>query len=210
MEQSEGGEVKPLEEEGELERMDTVDDASKSAKVLDLLRQFLTVQRRRAEAYTKLRRGFSEYMSNGGEEAYQQVCGEITQEFNDCSKQVIDLESMLMLPDLCRADLANLLKAVQVQEKQKLHLTVKIQVLKKSGRPSERIVMHDSCQLDNITGHQCVHVREITEAAGTEDAEADAEYDSALKEAICGVQEAVTCINEYMEEVRYEIEALES
>lgn len=70
--------------------------------------------------------------------------------------------------------------------------------------------MHDSCQLDNITGHQCVHVREITEAAGTEDAEADAEYDNALKEAICGVQEAVTCINEYMEEVRYEIEALES
>lgn len=34
-------------------------------------------------------RGFSEYMSNGGEEAYQQVCGEITQEFNDCSKQVL-------------------------------------------------------------------------------------------------------------------------
>lgn len=56
MEQSEGGEVKPLEEEGELERMDTVDDALKSVKVLDMLRQFLTVQRRRAEAYTKLRR----------------------------------------------------------------------------------------------------------------------------------------------------------
>jgi DNA repair REX1-B len=37
-------------------------------------------------------------------------------------KQVIDLESMLMLPDVCRADLANLLKAVQAQEKQKLHL----------------------------------------------------------------------------------------
>jgi hypothetical protein len=37
--------------------------------------------------------------------------------------------------------------------------------------------MHDSCQLDNITGHQCVHVCEITEAAGTEDVEADAEYE---------------------------------
>lgn len=96
-------------------------------------------------------RGFSDYMSNGVEAAYQQLCGEITQEFNDCSKQVlisafffhfffvllmyiedsfcmgnvkqvIDLESMLMLPDVRRADLANLLKAVQAQEKQKLHL----------------------------------------------------------------------------------------
>lgn len=58
MEQSErGGEVKPLEEEeDEMERMDDLDDALKSVKVLDLLRQFLAVQSRRAEAYTKLRR----------------------------------------------------------------------------------------------------------------------------------------------------------
>ncbi|KAJ3686665.1 hypothetical protein LUZ61_015829 [Rhynchospora tenuis] len=211
IERSEGAaEINFLEDENEVEPMDTVDDASRSAKVLDLLRRFLAIQRRRAEAYTKLRRGFSEYMSNGGEETYQQLCGEITQEFNDCSKQVIELESMFLMPDLCRADLANLLKAVQAQEKQKLHLSIKIQVLKKSGRPSERLVMHDSCRFDNVKGHQCVHVQEITEAAGTEDAEAAAEYDGALKEAICGVQEAVTSINEYMEEVRYEIEALQS
>lgn len=57
--------------------------------------------------------------------------------------------------------------------------------------------------------HECVHVHEITEAAGTEDAEADAEYDNALKEAIRGVQETVTAINEHLEEVRYEIAALQ-
>lgn len=33
-------------------------------------------------------RGFSQYMASGGEIAYQQLCGEITGEFNDCSKQV--------------------------------------------------------------------------------------------------------------------------
>lgn len=33
-------------------------------------------------------RGFSEYMANGGELAYQKLCGSITAEFNDCSKQV--------------------------------------------------------------------------------------------------------------------------
>ena len=50
--------------------------------------------------------------------------------------------------------------------------------------------------------HVCANLKEITEASGTEDAEADAEYDAALKEAIQGIQEAVTSITEHMEEVR--------
>ncbi|OAY73002.1 uncharacterized protein LOC109723753 [Ananas comosus] len=187
-----------------------VDRSSRSAKLVDLLRRFLGVQQRRAEAYAKLRRGFADYMTSGGELAYQQLCGEITAEFNDCSKQVLEMESLLLMPDLSRDDLANLLKAVQAQEKRKLHLTAQIQILKKAGRPSERLVSHEHCRFHKPTEHECVHVREITEAAGTEDAEADAEYDGALKEAIRGVQEAVTSINEHMEEVRYEIEALES
>jgi len=58
--------------------------------------------------------------------------------------------------------------------------------------------------------HECAHVHELTDAAGTEEAEADAEYDNALKEAIKGVQEAVTSINEHLEEVRYEIASLEA
>ncbi|XP_020250450.1 uncharacterized protein LOC109827839 isoform X2 [Asparagus officinalis] len=187
----------------------SVDDRSKSTKVIDLLRRFLGIQQRRAEAYAKLR---SQYMAGGGEIAYQHLCGEITGEFNECSKQVIEMESFLLRPDLCRGDLAELLKAVQAQEKQKLQLTVRIQILKKAGRPSERPVSHDSCHFSKPEEHvhECMHVHELTEVAGTEDAEADAEYDSALKEAICGVQDAVTTINEHLEEVRYEIEALES
>lgn len=33
-------------------------------------------------------RGFANYMASGGDSAYQQLCSEITVEFNDCSKQV--------------------------------------------------------------------------------------------------------------------------
>lgn len=55
-----------------------------------------------------------------------------------------------------------------------------------------------------------MHIQQITEASGTEEAEADAQYDSALKEAVKGVQAAVVAINEYLEEVRYEIAALET
>lgn len=181
-----------------------------SSKVVPLLRRFLSIQQRRAQAYSNLKRGFEEYMVSGGESAYQQLCGEITVEFNDCSKQVLEIESLFLNPDYCRSDLAELLRAVQNQEKQKLHLTATIQVLKKAGRPSEQLVSHTNCKFEKPMEHECVHVCEITEAAGTEEAEADAKYDNALKEAIRGVQDSVTTINEHMEEVRYEIAALEA
>lgn len=185
-------------------------DAAAAPQVLDLLRRFLAVQQRRAEAYARLKSGFAEYMVSGGEVAYQQLCGEITAEFNDCSKQVIEMESLFMAPDYGRVDLAQMLRAVQVQEKQKLHLTATIQLLKKASRPSERLVSHENCTFKKPMQHNCVHLHEITEAEGTEEVEADAEYDNALNEAIRGVQDAVTTINEHLEEVRYEIEALES
>ncbi|XP_021659372.1 uncharacterized protein LOC110649199 isoform X3 [Hevea brasiliensis] len=179
---------------------------NKSSQTLILLRRFLLIQQRRAQAYAKLkRRSFDEYMVSGGELAYQQLCSEITLEFNDCSKQVLEMEFLFLSPDYGRVDLAQLLRAVQTQEKQKLHL-----VLKKAGRPSERLLSHENCRFTKPVEHECVHVHEITEAAGTEEAEADAEYDNALKEAIRGVQDAVIAINEHLEEVKYEIDALEA
>ncbi|KDP41061.1 hypothetical protein JCGZ_03167 [Jatropha curcas] len=179
-------------------------------QTLFLLRRFLGIQERRAQAYAKLKRGFDEYMVSGGELAYQQLCSEITVEFNDCSKQVLEMESLFQNPDFSRHDLAQLLRAVQTYEKQKLDLTATIQVLKKAGRPSERLVSHENCRFKKPLEHECVHVHEITEAAGTEEAEADAEYDNALKEAIRGVQDVVIAINEHIEEVKYEIAALDA
>ncbi|KAL7613936.1 hypothetical protein Lser_V15G05542 [Lactuca serriola] len=188
------------------EGMDVDQNGSNHHEIVSLLRQFLGVQQRRAEAYAKLKKGFTEL----GDSAYQQLCNEITLQFNDCSKQVLALESIFLSPSYSRNDLASILRSVQVQEKQKLHLTATIQVLKKAGRPSERLVSHENCKFKNHMQHECVHVHEITEAAGTEEAEADAEYDNAMKEAIQGVQDAVTTINEHLEEVRYEIAALEA
>lgn len=187
---------------------DTMEVAD-STKIVVLLRSFLDIQQRRAQAYSKLKSGFSDYMTSGGELAYQQLCSGITSEFNDCSKKVREMESLFQSPDYSRIDLAQILRAVQEQEKQKLHLTATLQLLKKAGRPSERLVSHENCKFTKPTEHECVHVKEITEASGTEEAEADAEYDNALNEAIRGVQDAVNVINEHLEEVRYEIAALE-
>lgn len=87
--------------------------------------------------------------------------------------------------------------------------TATIQVLKKAGHPSERLVSHNNCQFKKPMQHQCVHLHEITESEGTEDAEAEADYENALKEAIRALQDAVTCINDNIEQVRYEIADLE-
>uniref|UniRef100_A0A1J3HP50 DNA repair REX1-B protein n=3 Tax=Noccaea caerulescens TaxID=107243 RepID=A0A1J3HP50_NOCCA len=181
-----------------------------ASQTLVLLRSLLEIQQRRAQAYAKLKRGFSEYVESGAEALYQKLCSEITAEFNECSKQVREMESLFLTPEVGRADLAQLLGNIQTQEKQKLHLTVTIQVLKKAGRPSERMLTHENCKFKKPMQHECVHLHEITEAAGTEEAEADAEFDNAFKEAIRGVQDSVTCINEYLEDIRYEIEALEA
>ncbi|XP_010491020.1 PREDICTED: uncharacterized protein LOC104768688 [Camelina sativa] len=188
----------------------TVGSSMAASQTLVLLRNLLEIQQRRAQAYAKLKSGFSEYVESGAEALYQKLCSEITAEFSECSKQVREMESLFLKPEFGRADLAQLLLDIQSQEKQKLHLTVTIQVLKKAGRPSERMLTHENCKFKKPMQHECVHLHEITEAEGTEEAEADAEFDNALKEAIRGVQDALTSINEYLENIRYEIEALEA
>lgn len=187
--------------------IDNDNDNDRNPITLDLLRSFLVIQERRAIAYAKLRNGFTEYMESGQESAYQQLCSEITTEFHNCSRQVREIESRFLKPNCFRDDLAQLIRAVQEQEKKKLQLTATIQVLKKAGRPSERVVTHENCKFEKPMQHECVHLHEITEASGTEEAEAEAEYDNALKEAIQGVQDAVTSINDRLDEVRYEIAA---
>ncbi|CAA6653993.1 unnamed protein product [Spirodela intermedia] len=181
-----------------------VDGSWRSSKLIDVLRSFLGIPTKESRSLLKATEvlkspnpflGFSEYMVSGGDSTYQELCAEVTAEFSDCSKRVLEMESLLADPDLCRGDLSALLKAVQEQEKHKLRLTAQIQVLKKAGRPSEQLVSHEGCS----RGLQSM-----------KDAEADAAYDEALKGAIRGVQEAVTCINEHLEEVRYEIEALKA
>ncbi|KAL8114866.1 hypothetical protein AgCh_021635 [Apium graveolens] len=93
-----------------------------SVETLKLLRNFINIQQRRAQAYAHLKSGFADYMVSGSDAAYQQLCSEVTVEFNDCSKQVLEMESLFMSPAYGREDLAHLLRSVQIKEKQKLNL----------------------------------------------------------------------------------------
>jgi hypothetical protein len=111
----------------------------------------------------------------------------------------LQIEAALRAPDVGREDLAHILQAVQVQEKQNLRMTATLQVLKKAGRPSDRAHVPASGH-----GQQCGHSHD-EQTSPLEMAEAEAEYDAAYKEATRALQEARTVIHEYMEEVRYEL-----
>ncbi|XP_062080478.1 uncharacterized protein LOC133785243 [Humulus lupulus] len=191
-----------------------------STTIVNLLHKFLAVQQRRIEAYSNLKR--RDFFDTGdfGSICFREMNWPInsfavTLHWSSITAlnklfvkrvsvffrvQVIEMESLFQNYEYDRVNLAKLLRSVQEQEKQKLNLTVTLQVLKKAGRPSERLVSHADCKFEKPMEHECVHVHEITEAGGTEEAEADAMYDKELKEAIRGVQDAVTTINEHLEE----------
>ncbi|XP_024386438.1 uncharacterized protein [Physcomitrium patens] len=165
-----------------------------------LLVEFLKVQERRAGLYSTLQAGFADYLKSGSELSFQQLCGRITTDFNDCSRQVIDIQAALRGPEIARQDLADILQDVQAQEKQNLKMTATLQLLRKAGRPSDRAQAHAGKKVQH---HLCSHGHE--EESALELAESDAEYDAAYKEATQALQEARTTIHEYMEEVRYEL-----
>uniref|UniRef100_A0A7I4A3A6 Uncharacterized protein n=1 Tax=Physcomitrium patens TaxID=3218 RepID=A0A7I4A3A6_PHYPA len=107
-----------------------------------LLVEFLKVQERRAGLYSTLQAGFADYLKSGSELSFQQLCGRITTDFNDCSRQVIDIQAALRGPEIARQDLADILQDVQAQEKQNLKMTATLQLLRKAGRPSDRAQAH--------------------------------------------------------------------
>ncbi|CAM6082814.1 unnamed protein product [Calypogeia fissa] len=149
------------------------------------------------------------------EAPYREVCSQVTTSFSECSKQVLEIEAALRAPSNDRPDLAAVLQAVQAQEKQKLHMTATLQVLRRAGRPSERAHAfeqgHHSSNGSHTHSPLCSHglEDEAEEDSGLEMAQLEAEYDAAIKEATGIVQNAVLEINDQIEAIRYEFEELE-
>ncbi|KAJ0411881.1 hypothetical protein ATCC90586_005976 [Pythium insidiosum] len=83
-----------------------------------LVRAFLSLQERRVEIYRRFEAGFKQHQATAG---FQSFCSEITLQFADVSAQINGIEGTLRSRGL--AALADLLRRVQVQEKEKLVLT---------------------------------------------------------------------------------------
>eukprot|EP00850_Spirogloea_muscicola_P021164 SM000239S08069 [mRNA] locus=s239:91833:93570:+ [translate_table: standard] len=146
----------------------------------------------------------SEAFRRGGAEAhYQAKCQEVTARFQAGSLQVNKVEEALQSQEHGRKDLADILRAIQVCEKTKLHMTAVLQVLRKAGPPSQR--QGSVMASRQAVGHACClqaghAVADEAGALGIGAAEAEA-----VGEATKVLQAAVEGINEHVEEVRYEV-----
>ncbi|CAG9461993.1 unnamed protein product [Pedinophyceae sp. YPF-701] len=109
------------------------DGPQRPESALQAMRIVMRVQARRAEIYGELDGAFRAYLESDNEGPYKRAIAASTEQFNECSRQVLAAEEELRGP-LARSDLADLLRSIQDEEKNKLRFTVTHHVLRKSGR----------------------------------------------------------------------------
>ncbi|GJP64474.1 hypothetical protein CLOP_g21459 [Closterium sp. NIES-67] len=128
--------------------------------VVEQLRDFLNVQAERARIYSAFEGAFVENLSGASpDSAFHRTCQGITTEFSRCSQKVREVEARLRSEDVGRADLADMLRRVQEQEREKLHLTAVHHVLRKSLRPSDR----SRAQIASILPHRHVNAQQYSQ-----------------------------------------------
>lgn len=93
-----------------------------------LLQQFRAVQQLRAQLYSQFSEGFIAFLKSRDGHKYRSLLAKLTAEFQNCSATVRLLESALM--QASRPDLAAVLRSIQELERQKLQLTLQLQVSK--------------------------------------------------------------------------------
>lgn len=175
--------------------------------VAALLRSFLAVQEQRARLYTQFKDSFEDYLSTRRELPHQAVLTAVTTGFSQCSNDVIALEKALS-EECRRPDLAAMLRQVQQLEREKLHLTITMQALKRAftfglfSWQREELVQTkhtlNCIQLEGACG--CGQ-----ESDGI-DYLAEYEYHAAVREAVQAMNSTIIRINEVLEDVRYALE----
>eukprot|EP00850_Spirogloea_muscicola_P002531 SM000010S04169 [mRNA] locus=s10:79413:81178:+ [translate_table: standard] len=186
----------------------SMDDWPAASSTLALLQRFLAIHADRVLTYRDFERAFEAFRRGGAEAHFHAKCQEVTARFQACSLQVNKVEEALQSQEHGRKDLANILRAIQMYEKRKLHMTAVLQVLRKAGPPSQRLggVMASRQAVGHACCPQAGHaVADEVGALGIGAAEAEAEYEAAVGEATKVLQAAVEEINEHIEEVRYEV-----
>eukprot|EP00884_Botryococcus_braunii_P004251 jgi/Botrbrau1/13827/Bobra.0056s0069.1 len=165
--------------------------------VKDVLSNFIAVQEERAKAYASFEEGFRRHqLEASNDRLYQVLAEKTTQTFKSASGRVRELESELR--NMQRTDIADLIRAVQNAEREKVHLTVALQGLRKAD--AVRVAAEKDAPLlpHPSTGPGC--------ACGTEHDSVSAtasDIQSALAETTRALQDTVLSINDTLEEIRY-------
>mmetsp|Transcript_24247 Transcript_24247/g.79026 ORF Transcript_24247/g.79026 Transcript_24247/m.79026 type:complete len:181 (+) Transcript_24247:53-595(+) len=166
-----------------------------------------SVQSCRVELYREFSTAFDEHLRGGGAAEYAAACSRITAAFQEASTRAREVERVLRDE---RVDLAELVRRVQVGEKEKLEMTAVLQVLRKEhaqglwswqeeadDRATPLTVEQLQQQWGLGTG-RCACVGQTAEPTRVE-------YEGALQEATQALQRAVDEINDALDEFRCEV-----
>jgi len=101
---------------------------TKNDPLLKLLKSFTESQSTRVALYKEFDDAFNDYKAKRlPVEQYQSICGIVTEGFQEVSQQIQDVERQLK-DTHAREDLAALIRKVQDGEREKLKLTVNLQI----------------------------------------------------------------------------------
>lgn len=99
----------------------------------ELIKRIFSLQEERVKVYKAFDSGFREYLQTGPHydfPSYRELVHNITQTFNNISNEVIDIEKKLR--ESGQSAISEVIRKLQLKEKEKLELTAKLQIAEQS------------------------------------------------------------------------------
>jgi hypothetical protein len=97
-------------------------------EIVDLVKSFLKLHEQRVIVYKYFDTKFEEFLQSGYEKIYQTHCVAITKQFQEISENT---KSILIEIRKLDTEVADLIQGIQQNEREKLKLTIEIQMLKR-------------------------------------------------------------------------------
>lgn len=100
----------------------------------ELIKRIFSLQEERVKVYKAFDSGFREYLQTGPHydfPSYRELVHNITQTFNNISNEVIDIEKKLRESE--QSAISEVIRKLQLKEKEKLELTAKLQITEQSA-----------------------------------------------------------------------------
>ncbi|XP_068725812.1 required for excision 1-B domain-containing protein-like isoform X2 [Montipora capricornis] len=98
------------------------------------IQRFFCLQEERVKTYQTFHSGFKEYLETAPARdfpSYRQLVHSVTQTFNNISNEVITIESKLR--ESGQSNIADLIRKIQIKEKEKLEVTAKLQIAEQNA-----------------------------------------------------------------------------
>lgn len=177
------------------------------SEIIDQLRQLQAAQGDRARVYNDFKTAFKQFLNDPSSiQSYTQSCQVITQEMQEISSNVRNIENKFGQNENTR-QYASLIRKLQNQEKQKLETTIAMQKVQQQILLEKQRIQKEEMH-ESETGHLCaVHDCQLHSHEQVR-GEKLAYLEMDLRKYQSHMNTIINEINDLLEEIKYEIEDL--